>query len=265
MAATRFQTILSRALLVLVLGEPVLVSGCSSTPADKRVLQYLNQQGFGKRYVGNAQEQNYVTVGDTVLYLDTKHPDEVSGSERVDIDGTITLPEVGAVYVAGYTREDLETYLTQKLSVYYAETDVQVKLASAPSSKVYYVLEGGRYAEIPFDGNTTLFEAVMRAGPSAYDANLRRVQLIRADPRDPFILTADVTEIWRVGDSTYNVQLREFDIVYIPPTIIKQFADVIAGIFSPFVSAFGSLFRLLLFYRTYDRYQTRGGAGGFGF
>ncbi len=48
------------------------LTGCSSTMVqDKRILQYLNQEGFGKRYQGNAQEQNYVTIGDTITWDET--------------------------------------------------------------------------------------------------------------------------------------------------------------------------------------------------
>ena len=37
------------------------VIGCTSSP-DKRVLQYLNTDGFGKRFVGNSLHDNYLTV-----------------------------------------------------------------------------------------------------------------------------------------------------------------------------------------------------------
>ena len=67
-------------------------------------------------HVGNAQEQNYVSIGDTIQFVDTYNPDEVKGTQVVDIDGTILVPEVGAVWVAGYTRSELESYLTQKLA-----------------------------------------------------------------------------------------------------------------------------------------------------
>ena len=69
-----------------------------------------------------------------------------------------------------------------------------------------------------------------------------------------------MTQIWRAGDSTYNLQIKEYDIVYIPPTILKQFADLVAGIFVPFASAFSTVFRLLFQIRLYDRFNnTQGG------
>jgi protein involved in polysaccharide export with SLBB domain len=212
------------------------LASCSATLENKRILQYLNQGGFGKRYTGNAQEQNYVSIGDTILFLDTYNEDEVSGTQVVDIDGTILLPEVGNVYVAGFTRSELESYLTQKLAPYYVDTDVKVNIRTG-GKKVYYVMgQVNRPGPFPYTGDLTLFEAVLLAAPDEFGANLGRVRLIRADPRDPLVITADVTELWGSGDSTYNVQVREYDIIYVPPTLLQSLADLVSGVFVPITS-----------------------------
>jgi len=224
-------------LLLWLVGGLLLVglASCSATLEDKRILQYLNQSGFGKRYYGNSQEQNYVSIGDTIQFLDTYNED-VKGTQVVDIDGTILLPEAGAVYVAGFTRSELESYLTQKLSAYYVESDVKVQIRTG-GKKVYYVMgQVRRPGPFPYTGDVTLFEAVIAAAPDEFGANLGRVRLIRADPRDPVIIEADVTELWGSGDSTYNVQVHEYDIVYIPPTLLQSVADLVSGVFVPVTS-----------------------------
>jgi len=226
--------------VLLCIGLACLVS-CSATLENKRILQYLNQSGFGKRYYGNAQEQNYVSIGDTIQFLDTYNED-VRGTQVVDIDGTILLDEVGAVYVAGFTRNELESYLTQKLSTYYVDTDVKVNIRTG-GKKVYYVMgQVHRAGPFPYSGDVTLFEAVTLAAPDEFGANLGRVRLIRADPRDPLVITADVTEIWSSGDSTYNVQVHEYDIVYVPPTLLQSAADLVSGLFVPITSVFRDVF-----------------------
>ncbi len=227
----------SRALCVLMLlCTAAWLSGCSATLENKRILQYLNQGGFGKRYTGNAQEQNYVSIGDTILFMDTYNMEEVSGTQVVDIDGTILLPEVGNVYVAGFTRSELESYLTQKLAPYFVETDVKVNIRTG-GKKVYYVMgQVSRPGPYPYTGDLTLYEAVLLAAPDEFGANLGRVRLIRADPRDPLVITADVTELWTSGDSTYNIQVLEYDIVYVPPTLLQSLADLVSGVFVPITS-----------------------------
>ncbi|NOT30347.1 MAG: hypothetical protein HOP15_07855 [Planctomycetes bacterium] len=226
---------MAKVALLVVFAFGALAS-CSATLENKRILQYLNQGGFGKRYTGNAQEQNYVSIGDTITFLDTFNQEEVSGTAVVDIDGTILLPEVGNVYVAGFTRSELESYLTQKLAPYFVETDVKVNIRTG-GKKVYYVMgQVGRPGPYPYSGDLTLYEAVLLAGPDEFGANLGRVRLIRADPRDPLVITVDATEIWTSGDSTYNIQVHEYDIVYVPPTLLQSVADLVSGVFVPITS-----------------------------
>ncbi len=230
---------------VLVVFQPTLFVGCSTAPVDKRILQYLNTEGFGKRYVGIAEEENYVTIGDTVQFVDS-YNEEVRGTERVDIDGTIQIPEAGAVFVAGLTRTELESYLTQKLSPYFIQTDVKVQI-QAGANRVYYVMgQTAREGPVPFQGDVTLFEAVLSARPRQHQANLGRVRLIRADPRDPLIITVNIADMWENGDSTGNIKLREFDIVYIPPTLLQQAADFVSGILVPFSSIFRQILVVIL-------------------
>lgn len=205
-------------------------SGCSSTSPDKRLLQYLNDKGFGNRYTGNAEDQNYVTIGDTITINDAFHTD-IGTVQRVDIDGTVVLPEIGAVHVAGQTRSELEAFLTQKYSPYYEQLRIDVRIAT--QNKVYFifgeVLAKGRKQ---FPGDLTVFEAVMDAAPDERTANLGRVLVIRADPRDPLIIPINIAALFR-GDSTDNVQIKERDIIYVPPTMIAQFGYFLADLMFP--------------------------------
>ncbi len=234
-------------LVYLLLAQPLwLMAGCTSTAPNKRVLQYLNTDGFGKRYTGNAEEENYVSLGDSVAFVDSFHP-ELQGTARVDIDGTIMVPEAGPVHVAGLTRSEIEGLLTQKLSPYYEQNDIQVQIAAV--GKFFYVIgECARQGPQPFRGDTTIMEVVLLAAPVRHTANLSRVQLIRPDPRDPFILSVDVSDMLRTGDSTYNVHVQENDIIYIPPTVLKKVADFLSALVVPFTAAFSSIIQSLLFY-----------------
>ena len=113
------------------------LAACHSAPS-KRTLQYMNQEGFGRRYSGNMLEENYLTIGDSVTIFDRVHS-ELALSTVVDIDGTILLPEVGRIHVAGYTRSDLEAVLAERYSPYY-ETPTEIVVDITTSSKVFWVL-----------------------------------------------------------------------------------------------------------------------------
>ncbi len=207
-------------LLALVGALLALVSGCSSTSPDKRLLQYLNDKGFGNRYTGNAEDQNYVTIGDTITITDAFNQ---------EINATLT--EIGAVHVAGQTRAELEAFLTQKYSPYYVQTKIDVRIQTA--GKVYFIFgEVAGQGRKQFPGDLTVFEAVMDANPDAQTANLARTRVIRADPRDPLIIPVNLAAMMR-GDSTDNVLIQERDIIYVPPTMIAEFGYFLADLMFP--------------------------------
>lgn len=236
-----------------------LVAGCSTMP-DKRILQNLNTYGFGNRYQGNAEEENWLALGDQLTITDPYNED-LNLTTAVDIDGTVLLPELGAVLVAGYTRSELEALLMEKYSPYFDLLDIRVQIQTL--GKKYFIFgEVGAQGEQPFTGDLTIFEAVTRAGPMKDSANLGRVRLIRADPRDPFIQTVDLGDLIERGDSTFNVLVHERDIIYVPPTMLAQlgyFLDALLFPVKQVVSGLASAFYLS------DRARGRNNFYGTGF
>ena len=223
----------SHLLLLLLIVASAGLSACHSAPS-KRTLQYMNQEGFGRRYSGNALEENYVTIGDRVQIADVRHP-ELELTTIVDIDGTILLPEVGRIHVAGYTRSDLEAVLTERYAAYYLDpTEIVVDVAT--SNKVFWVLgEVRRGGEFEFKGSETVIDAIVTALPNRDSANLGRIMLIRADPLDPLRLPVNYWDITR-GDSSTNYTLMENDIVWVPPTVLAELGYFIRQLIYPFTT-----------------------------
>jgi len=205
----------------LLLGLLVLLTACPTQP-DKRILQLLNTSGFGKSYTGNAEEENYITIGDTLTVTDSYQPEDLRANERVAIDGTVLLPLIGAVNVAGMTRTEIEALLMEKYSPYYDLLDIKARIVSS-SGKYYYIFgEVANEGRQVLGGDLTIWEAVMAAGPDDETANLGRVRLIRPDPRDALIVHVDIGAPMESGDTTYNIKVKELDIIYVPPTMLAQ-------------------------------------------
>lgn len=212
---------------------------CASTAPDKRLLQYLNDDGFGNRYTGNAEEQNYVTIGDTISITDAYHPD-LTTTQQVDVDGTVVLREIGAVHVAGQTRSELEAFLMQKYAPYYEQLDIDVMLGTG--GKFFFVFgEVRQEGKQPFPGDLTVFEAVMDAMPDDRSANLGRVRVIRADPRDPLIIYVNLAEMLEIGDSTFNIHIQERDIIVVPPTFLAEVGYFLTKLLFPVTEVFREL------------------------
>jgi protein involved in polysaccharide export with SLBB domain len=224
------------ALLLATLGA------CTSSP-DKRALQYLNQEGYGRRYTGNSLQDDYLSIGDTLQFRDTYNL-SVVGAPRIAIDGTIDFDQAGRVWVAGMTKEQAEVYLTEKLLAYYTTADVKVLLV--PKPKTFWVLgEVGAPGQKPLIGDITLFDAVMLSIPSEHSANLGRVRLIRADPVVGLVLHANLSDMFS-ADSTFNLTIQEDDIIVVPPTMLAQLGYFISDLIFPFTEVLSSIFQGLL-------------------
>lgn len=218
-------------LAVLALLVGLFLSSCNSMP-DKRILQYLNTDGFGNRYQGNAEEENWLAIGDVLALSDAYH-EELNLNATVDIDGTVLLPELGAVLVAGLTRSQIEALLMEKYSPYYDFLDIKAKIVNLRGKKYFIFGEVGQQGAVDFTGDLTIFEAVTKATPQKDSANLGRVRLIRSDPRDPLIQTIDLGDLIERGDSTFNVHVQERDIIYVPPTMLAQLGYFLDAILFP--------------------------------
>ena len=215
---------------------------CTSSP-DKRVLQYLNTEDYGKRYSGNSLQDDYLTIGDRISFLDSYG--QFLGNESIGIDGTINFDQAGRVWVAGMTKEQAEVYLTEKALAYYDNADVRVILQAKP--KTFWVL-----GEVEMKGrknlteDMTIFDAIMLAKPSDHTSNLGRVRLIRADPVDPLVFSANLSQMYTEGDSTFNFTVQENDIIVVPPTMLAQVGYFISDLINPFTQVLSSIFQGLL-------------------
>ncbi|MEZ5977134.1 MAG: polysaccharide biosynthesis/export family protein [Planctomycetota bacterium] len=222
----------SRAALALLVAAAVLpAASCSSTP-DKRILQFLNQEGYGRRYAGDVREEVYVTVGDTFVVYD-EFDANFSSPATVQLDGTITLPELGTIPVAGMTRSELESYLTQRRAELVFRTSVRVdKLVMSP--RTYWVF--GEVA-VPgrkvLDGDITIFDAVMDARPLDVRANMGRIKLVRPDAVDPLVMYFDARDFLHHGAASRNYEIHEDDIVYVPPTMMVSIGDFMGALVTP--------------------------------
>ncbi|MEZ6013717.1 MAG: polysaccharide biosynthesis/export family protein [Planctomycetota bacterium] len=190
----------------------------------------MNQEGFGKRYVGNAEEEEYLTPGDRVTVMDILHPD-INLTQTVRPDGKLLLPEVGEVPVAGYTRSDLRAVLTERYSLYFEETDIVVDISSQGRS-FWVIGEVGDSGRKEFTGNQVVFEAVMDAVPKRSSANVGRIMLVSGDPRSPLVRYFNLDDI-KYGDTTTNYQIRENDIIIVPPTLLAEFGYFLEALLFP--------------------------------
>lgn len=206
------------------------LGGCVTTD-DARVQQVLNQRGFGARYVGDSNTQYYVGIGDQFTVSDEQHP-EFNDIFRVRPDGVIDAKNVGEVFVAGLSIPDVEETLTRRYREFNTTALIDVQLV-ASTSKWYYVdgevTAGGRK---PFEGDTSLFKAVFDAAPTLLSDD-DAVLLIRADPYHPLVVKFDYDDMLEGGWSLANAEVRDNDIIFVPPNLFGYLTNFMIMLFSP--------------------------------
>jgi len=262
---------IAKALLALL--SPLVaaaLTGCV-TQDDARVQQLLNQRGFGARYVGDTNTQYYLGIGDAFTVMDEQHP-EFDNIYAIRPDGVIDVANLGEVFVAGLTIPDVEEVLKRRYREINTTADPQVGLMQSVSK--YYYIDGmcrllGRR---PFEGDVTLFKAVFDAGPTLL-ADEDSIELIRADPYHPLVVQFDYDDMKTGGWSKANVEVRENDIVYIPPNFFGWLTIWTQRIFAPLqgiILTFFGFDRLYIYGETFgntNRYAGYGAGryGGFGY
>ncbi len=236
---------------VLLLGLTVLSASCGSIP-DKRVQELLVQQGFGRRAEGDAQVENYASIGDTIqffvspaLLTNPSFQDLyllVAGPQPVAVDGTIFVPNVGPVMVLGLTEKAIGALVSEQLQTLYT-APIKIDARILTGAKVFFM-----FGEVlgpgvrPFRGDLTILD-VFALFPVTRLANLGRIRLIRADPRNPLIVTINLRHLVTDGVSTYNLNIRENDILYVPPTFFGTISRFMEKLLLPLSTIVGALFQ----------------------
>lgn len=158
-------------------------------------------------------------------------PDDigVSGTYQVDDEGRMLVPMIGELYVTGLTSVSLRQVLETQLSRYLKEPKVSVYVREMRSQKIF-VWTPDRVGVIFVQRPINVLETVTMAGISPKDVKLSRIYVIRWDEgtRTSRFYSVNLEKILREGDFTQNVYLSAGDIVFIPPTYVRGFRDIIA-------------------------------------
>jgi len=129
----RLNLIATTALLALVLVFGVRSLSLASTVADLvdrldgRVVT-LEEKLAPKEEPTSSPAKIYVDLGDRIELRDNYQPTELNVLEEVERDGTVLLPILGHVHVAGMTREEVELFLREKYAPYFDVLDLYVKV-----------------------------------------------------------------------------------------------------------------------------------------
>jgi len=189
-------------------------------------LQQINQAGSGKGttdyrirsqdvlQIRNLQSTKYIV--DEAPVTTTSGGNTTNSSQgqtyQVEDDGTVALPVIGHVQIAGLTRAEAQKQV---------EDLYRKNLLKDPIIELKIVnLKVTILGEIKAQGNfplvkdrTSLVEMIGEAGGLTEKANERNIKIIRGDPQNPQVTEVDLSNIKTLADP--RIILQNNDIIYI--------------------------------------------------
>jgi polysaccharide export outer membrane protein len=195
-----------------------VVLGCVLLPLTTMAAQAAATQSLESYRVGASDE----------LKINVFDEPALSGSFRVDADGTIPYSLVGRVAVAGRTVREIETLLTTRLlDGYVRQPRVTVEVAQYRSRKVFIMGEVRTPGQYALEGDVTLLEVLALAGAitdSAGDEiSVRRGRepsvvtsaSLPEDPQSVEVLRVSLAEL-QSGRMSSNLVLQDGDTIIVP-------------------------------------------------
>jgi polysaccharide export outer membrane protein len=135
------------------------------------------------------------------------------GSFIVDRTGSISLPEVGTVHVAGLQFSQLSDFLKSQLGRVYRNFDLNVNLGQLRSIQVFVVGQARQPGSYTIGSLSTLLNALFASGGPLPQGSLRDIQVKRGSET---ITHFDLYDLLLHGDKTKDVRLESGDVIFIP-------------------------------------------------
>jgi polysaccharide biosynthesis/export protein len=135
------------------------------------------------------------------------------GSFVVDRTGSISLPEVGTIQVAGLQYSQLSDFLKSQLGRVYRNFDLNVNMGQLRSIQVFVVGKATKPGSYTIGSMSTLLNALFASGGPLPQGSLRDIQVKRG--RDT-VTHFDLYDLLLHGDKTKDVRLESGDVIFIP-------------------------------------------------
>ncbi|MDO3627509.1 polysaccharide biosynthesis/export family protein [Mucilaginibacter sp. BT774] len=131
---------------------------------------------------------------------------------QVEDDGTVALPVIGRVHVAGMTRNEA----TKQIEDLYRkdvlkDPIIELKIINLKVTVLGEIRAQGNYPLIK--DKTNLIEMIGEAGGLTDKANEKNIKIIRGDPKNPQITEVDLSRTATLADP--RLILQNNDIIYI--------------------------------------------------
>lgn len=197
------------------------------------VISFIVMPNKGERLVTGISEQsmtqnNQLTDKNGLTYV-------------VERDGSINLPLLGRVELAGLTRREAELRLEGLYSEYINNPYVKMTV----DNRRVFVFRGETASVIKLENqNTTLFEVLALAGGTS-DSKAHKIKLIRKKNDQPEVYLIDLSRVENISQG--NIILQSNDVIYITPR--DRVPERIVTILAPYLSILATAFAVIALFK----------------
>ena len=161
-----------------------------------------------------AAPSDYIIGPQDVLLVRLWGPETFNSQLTVDRSGSIYIPKVGAIHVAGLRFDELQKQIQDAMNHIYRNYNLTVNLGSLRSIQVYVVGEARRPAAYTVSSLSTVLNALFVSGGPNVRGSMRHIQIRRKGMTLPEF---DLYDIVLRGDKSRDVRLESGDVLFIPP------------------------------------------------
>lgn len=131
----------------------------------------------------------------------------------VDTTGSIYIPKVGAVHVAGLRADELQKQISTEVNHTYRNYRISVSLGRLRSIQVLVVGEARQPGTYTISALSTVLNALFISGGPNVQGSLRRIQIRHeGQPATEF----DLYDLVLRGDKAHDIRLQTGDTIFIP-------------------------------------------------
>jgi polysaccharide export outer membrane protein len=169
------------------------------------------------KQIGNSKTDYHISSTDLIsvtVYQDA----DMSRKVRVNANGTISLPLVGAVKVGGMTLIEAQGSIEAKLGKYLVNPQASLFIEEYGNKTIFVmgeVAKPGSYP-IPTESRMTVLEAISTAGGFTPVAAQDRARVLRNVNGKSITYTINTKEITQQGQKEKDMVLEPNDVIYVP-------------------------------------------------
>lgn len=158
--------------------------------------------------------QNIKSIVDLHPNVGNSTPLQITSTQpetfQVDDDGTIALPNLGHVPIAGLTRQEATKKIEDLYKKDVNEVLIELKITNLKVTVFGEIKNQGNYPLTK--DKTTVIELIGEAGGITEKANEKDVKIIRGQTSNPLIIPVDLSDIRSIANP---ILLQSGDVIYI--------------------------------------------------